>query len=293
MASRTETSGAGEYVLGTDAVELSRLGMQNQLWSDAAHQLWARAQIRLGMRILDVGCGPGYAAFDMAQIVRDEGFVLGIDESANYVAHLNQQAGARRILNCAAVQGDVQRIPEVLAAETTRRAADGRALAGSFDLAWARWVLCFVPDPGAVVAGVGKALKPGGRFCVQDYFNYESMSIAPRTKSWERTVAATAESWRARGGDPDIVGRLPRMMRENGMRVDHIAVHQRVARPADTMWQWVEVWWKIYAPKLVQMGLLAESDANELLADLADPQKRGVEFVVPPPVFEVIGVRER
>jgi hypothetical protein len=82
------------------------------------------------------------------------------------------------------------------------------------------------------------------------------------------------------------------MMRDSGMRVEHIAIHQRVARPRDTMWQWVEIWWKIYAPKLVQMGLLAQSDATELLADLADPAGRGVEFVVPPPVFEVIGVRE-
>lgn len=283
---------APEYVLGTDEVELSRLGMQNQLWSDAAHQLWARAGIRLGQRVLDVGCGPGYASLDMAQIVRDEGFVLGIDESPNYVAHLNQQADARHIRNCAAVVGDVQQIQSVLAAEATRRAAGRGDLHDSFDLAYARWVLCFVPDPAAVVAGVAAALKPGGRFCVQDYFNYESMSMAPRSKAWERTVAATAQSWRARGGDPDIVARLPRMMRENGLTVEHIGVHQRIARPTDTMWQWVHIWWKIYAPKLVAMGLLAQADCDALLNQLDDPEGNGVEFVVAPPVYDIVGVRE-
>ncbi|MFY9341712.1 MAG: methyltransferase domain-containing protein, partial [Planctomycetota bacterium] len=71
-----------EYVLGTGADELSRLGLQHRLWSDAAHQAWQRACIRPGQRVLDVGCGPGYAAFDLAQIVTAVGAVVGVDESA-------------------------------------------------------------------------------------------------------------------------------------------------------------------------------------------------------------------
>lgn len=37
--------------------------------------------LSLGMRILEIGCGPGAAAREIANVVGDQGFVLGIDRS--------------------------------------------------------------------------------------------------------------------------------------------------------------------------------------------------------------------
>src|SRR5688572_2810038 len=160
------TSNPKEYVLGTGADEVARLGLQHRLWSDAAHSLWRRAQIRIGHRVLDVGCGPGFAAFDMAQMVGKNGAVVGVDESAVYIAHLAAQAQSRSLPHCRGVVGDVQRLGDSMKGEQ------------AFDMAYARWVLCFVPDPEAVVAGVAKSLRSGGRFCINDYFNYGMMSTA-------------------------------------------------------------------------------------------------------------------
>ena len=53
-----------EYVLGTDRAELERLGLQHQLWSEHAPRAWERAGFQRGMKLLDVGCGPGFATFD-------------------------------------------------------------------------------------------------------------------------------------------------------------------------------------------------------------------------------------
>lgn len=267
-----------EYVLGTGADELARLGLQHRLWADAAHGAWLRAQLRIGQRILDVGCGPGYATFDLAQLVGPGGRVVGIDESAAFVAHVEAQARARALTQVETRVGDVQRLADVL----------GPAHAGGFDGAYARWVLCFVPDPASVVAGVHGALRRGGRFIVHDYFNYGSMSMAPRRVSHDRAVAATIASWRARGGDPDIVGRLPRLLAAAGFELLHLAVHQRLARPGDTMWHWPDVWWRTYAPKLVESGFLAREDMEQLFRDLDDIAARNTDFIQPPPVFEVI-----
>ncbi|MGE3109525.1 MAG: methyltransferase domain-containing protein [Phycisphaerales bacterium] len=287
--SREEAAAAGsamEYVLGTGRDELERLGLQHQLWSDAAHALWRQARIRRGMRVLDVGCGPGYASFELAQFVGSEGFVLGVDESPNYIAFLNAQAGQRHLPQLRGAVGDVQELARV-------GAASGCEL-GSFDLAYARWVLCFVPRPEDVVRGVGALLKPGGRFCVNDYFNYRSMTMAPRRESHERAVAATIASWHARGGDTDIMGRLPRLLKEHGFRVDHIGVHQRLARGGnggDTMFHWPDLWWRIYAPKLVQMGYLAKLDQEQLFRDLDEAARSDTDFLVAPPVFEIVATK--
>jgi ubiquinone/menaquinone biosynthesis C-methylase UbiE len=271
---------AAEYVLGTGLDELDRLGLQHRLWSDAAHAAWKTARVTMGKRVLDVGAGPGHAAFDLAQMVTRHGAVLAVDESPSFIAHLEQQAIVRGLPQLRGVVGDVQKLgglPEVSSA--------------SFDVAYARWVLCFVADPAAVVSGVAAALRPGGRFVVHDYFNYTTMTSAPRRPAITRVVEATAASWIARGGNPDIGGVLPRLMEAAGLRVESVQVHQRLARGSDAMFQWPDLWWRIYTPKLVSMGYVTQADCDQVLADLDDLARSTSDYWVCPPVFEIIGVK--
>lgn len=264
-----------EYILGTGADELERLGLQHRMWSDAAHVAWKRAGLVPGARVLDVGAGPGYASFDLAQIVQRAGAVVAVDESRGFIEHLNEQARARRLPQLGGRVGDAQRLESVLAGEAP------------FDFAYARWVLCFVPDPGAVVAGVARALRSGGRFVVHDYFNYAAMTVAPRRESYTKIVQATARSWRARGGDPDVGARLPRLLAEQGFAVEHLAAHQRIARPGDSMFAWVDSWWRNYTPKLAQMGEITDADARAFFADF-DALRAESDFVSLPAVYEII-----
>ncbi|MCK5943646.1 MAG: methyltransferase domain-containing protein [Planctomycetes bacterium] len=267
-----------EYVLGTGKDELARLALQNRLWSDTAVAAWRRAGLRMGQRALDVGCGPGYASFDLAHIVSPTGKVVGVDESRAFVDDANEMARARRVAQFEARQGDVQRLGETLREEPP------------FDFAYARWVLCFVPDPNAVVAEIAAALRPGGRLVVHDYFNYASMTMAPRRRSHDLAVAATVRSWTGHGGDPDIGQRLPAMFAEHGLRLDEVQAHVRVARGDDSMFAWPDTWWRTFAPKLVEMGELAQQDCDELIADL-ERVAAGEGFVQCPPVYEFIATR--
>ncbi len=267
------------YVLGTGDDELARLGLQHRLWSDAAHAAWLAAGLAPGQRVLDVGCGPGFAAFDLAMVVGAGGAVVAVDESAGFVAHGNAQAEARGLRQVTARVGDVQQLSSVLANDAP------------FDLAYARWVLCFVRDPEAVVRGVVSALRPGGRFVIHDYFNYGSMTMAPRRRSHDLAVAATMQSWRAQGGDPDIMARVPAMLVAAGCRIERLQVHQRIARGSDAMFAWPDTWWRTFAPKLVQKGLLAQADCDRLVADLEAIRRSPADFVSCPPVYELIAVR--
>ena len=267
------------YVLGTGDDELQRLGLQHRLWSDALQLGCRRARLQPGQRVLDVGCGPGFAAFDLAQMVSDRGAVVAVDESQPFIDYLSQQAAQRGLSQLRGRSGDVQQLGPVLAGEAP------------FDMAYARWVLCFVPDPAAVVRGVAAALRPGGRFVVHDYFNYTSMSLAPRSVFHDRAVAATALSWRKRGGDPDIVGRLPQLLDDAGFVVDQIELIQRSARGSDSMFAWIDTWWHTFVPKLVSMGLLAQSDADGLLGELTEMRGNPLRFVQCPPVWEVLATK--
>jgi SAM-dependent methyltransferase len=84
-----------EYVLGTADAEIRRLGMQHAVWRSDATRAWRIAGFRPGSTIIDVGCGPGFAALDLAELVGPTGRVHAIDQSARFTAYLDVQAAAR------------------------------------------------------------------------------------------------------------------------------------------------------------------------------------------------------
>src|SRR5690606_25597807 len=146
----------------------------HQLWASRTGALWERANIRPGDSVLDVGAGPGFATFDLARVVGPRGRVVAVDEAEMYVEHLRAQTRARGVEHVDVRRADVQRLRDAL--------HEGER----FDAAYARWVLCFVRDPQAVIAQAAEALKPGGRLVVQDYFNYSAFALAPKREAFTR-----------------------------------------------------------------------------------------------------------
>jgi ubiquinone/menaquinone biosynthesis C-methylase UbiE len=74
-----------EYVLGTGDEELARLGLQHRAWRLRALAAWRAAEIGPGQTVLDVGCGPGYASLDLAEMVGPCGRVVALDKSERFL----------------------------------------------------------------------------------------------------------------------------------------------------------------------------------------------------------------
>jgi ubiquinone/menaquinone biosynthesis C-methylase UbiE len=257
-----------------------RLGLQHRLWSAAAHLLWERVGVRPGMTVLDVGSGPGHATIDLAEIVGPAGKVIAVDESPLFLKQLHDHVQGLRLTNVDRILGDVQQLGDLVS-----------HYGGRVDLAYARWVMCFVADPEAVIRGVAAMLKPGGRFAIQDYFNYEAMTIAPKREAFSRVIRAVGRSWRERGGDPDIVARLPALLRKHGLDVEHLEVNQRIARPHTTIWAWPDAFWATYIPRLVQMGHLTREEQKAFEACWSEVSEDPDSFMFLPPVFDVVAVK--
>lgn len=282
MPTSTPPRVPSEYVLGTGTDEFARLGLQHRLWSAAAHNLWERARVQPGLTVLDLGCGPGHATLDLAQIVGATGRVIAVDESAGFLKQLHDQAVARTYHNIERVLCDVQ---DMLAALEDDK--------GLIDVAYARWVFCFLSRPEEVVKALAALVKPGGRVAVQDYFNYERcLTLAPRREAFTKVISAVGASWRARGGDTDIMGRLPGLFVKNGFRILDLQVVQRLARPGDMMWHWPNSFWQTFLPKLVETGFITAHDREAFEAAWDEASKDPASFCQLPPVFELIVERE-
>ncbi|MDQ7014003.1 MAG: methyltransferase domain-containing protein [Planctomycetota bacterium] len=270
-----------EYVLGTNPAELQRLGFQHRLWSRDAHRLWARAVIRPGHRVLDVGSGPGFASLDLAQIVGPTGSVLGIDESEPFIAFANDQARARHLDHARFAVADAAQLDAL-----------GDLEPGTYDFAYCRWLLCFVSDPKAVIAAITRALKPGGKLLVQDYFRYDSMCVAPRSAPFETVIAAVAKSWRDHGGDPDIMGTLPEIAIEQGLKIEHLdRLDPGPARPGTLMWHWPDTFWGVFLPRLAELGYITKDQHADFLTAWKELSANPAAFMHLPPMYELIATK--
>jgi len=265
-----------EYVLGTHDAELARLGLQHRLWSEQTFACWRRCGIAPGTVVLDIGAGPGYTAFDLVPLVAPGGRVIAVDESDRFIAHVRSRAEALGVTAIDARVADVQEM-EIEPA--------------SVDVAYARWLLCFVPRPDAVVARAARALKPGAVLAVQDYVDWQALSLSPPSEAFRRVMPAVGKSWREHGGDPEIGKRLPAMMRAAGLRVETVRPLQRIARPRDPLWQWPTTFFANFIPLLVERGLVSPGDwlafQQDWQSHTADPDA----FFWTPPMVEIIARR--
>src|SRR5207247_9897406 len=88
-----------DYILGTHEEEISRLGLQHDVWRPVVLDCWKRAGITAGKRVLDIGAGPGYAAIDLAEIVGPTGEVVALERSSNFVMAFRELVRARSLAN--------------------------------------------------------------------------------------------------------------------------------------------------------------------------------------------------
>jgi SAM-dependent methyltransferase len=101
---------------------------------------------RPGESILDIGCGGGETALDLARAVAPEGTIVGIDLSAAVLAFAQRAAeGCGRVRF---VQADAQIFPFAPAL---------------FDAAFSRFGVMFFDDPTAAFINIRRSLRPNGR----------------------------------------------------------------------------------------------------------------------------------
>jgi len=132
-----------DYVLGTNDEELARLGLQHRVWRPRALDAWRRAGFNVGHTLVDIGCGPGFAALDLAEIVGPSGRVVAIDRSRRFLDALEPAARARGLAQIEPLERDLDEAP------LPALQADG---------AWARWVFAFVKRPRRLLERYNVAL---------------------------------------------------------------------------------------------------------------------------------------
>jgi SAM-dependent methyltransferase len=260
-----------DYVLGTEEEEIERLGLQHRVWRGRMLDAFARAGIRSGMTVLDVGCGPGWAAVDLAESVGPEGRVIACERSRRFLDSLEARAAALGLVNIELEERDVS--------------ADGLGEARA-DAAWCRWVLSFVDDPARTVGHIARALRPEGVAVFHEYADYAAWRTMPPSAEVERFRELVIRSWRDSGGEPDAALGLPAWLRDAGMEIVEVRPLIEIVGREQSTWEWPAAFMAVNARRLASLGYVDEEEAERLATALERlPEET---LMITPLVAEVI-----
>ena len=125
-----------------------------------------RLDLRPGMRVLEIGTGPGVFTVPVARAVGNTGLVVGLDIQPGMLARAAGKVHDSGLTNAPLVQADATLLPF----------ADH-----SFDVAYFMTVLGEIPDKQAALEEVNRVLRPGGLLSVSELLPDPDYALASTT----------------------------------------------------------------------------------------------------------------
>lgn len=262
-----------DYVLGTHDEEIARLGLQHRVWRPRVLAAWQRARFTAGMTVADVGCGPGFATLDLAEVVGPRGRVVGFDRSHRFLAHVRASAASRGFRNVEAHDVDLD---------------TGVLPAMQVDGAWCRWVLAFLSKPRRLVTQIASLIRPGGVFVSYEYFSYETWRFLPPSDEHDDFVRMVCASWREEGGEPNVGLQLPQWLHESGFEIVDARPAIDVLTPDDDLWQWPESFVQVGSARFADRGVISASRRDEITDAFERRKREPSTRMITPGVLELI-----
>jgi ubiquinone/menaquinone biosynthesis C-methylase UbiE len=153
--------------------ETNRLLLKTNAQAVIDQARWAGLQE--GMRVLDVGCGPGLTTSILAQAAQPGGSAVGLDRSADRIAYARGNYAAANVTF------------------EQRNFFDDLSDLGEFDFVWMRFILeYFLEEAYQLATNVARVVKPGGILCLID-LDRNCMNHYGHSTRLERAIQKVAE----------------------------------------------------------------------------------------------------
>ena len=211
-------------------------------------------ELRPGMRLLDVGCGPGSITRGLAERVAP-GHVVGLDLSRETLELARQDAAARGIENLDYEEGSVYTLP---------------FLDASFDVAYAHQVLQHLREREAALSEMLRVVRPGGLVAVRDV-DWGTAAYWPRDPWIDRFIDVHHRTWYQNGGEPQMGRQLRALFNDAGVGDPRITAAVWCYTTRDDTLEWGES----YADRLltspmggrmVEYGYASRADVEAMAA---------------------------
>ena len=209
-------------------------------------------RLHTGMRLLDVGCGPGTISTGLARAVAP-GEVVGIDVSEDVIESARAHAAEVSVANARFEAASVYALPYE---------------AASFDVAHAHQVMQHLATPVAALTEMRRVLRPGGIVAVRDA-DYATMSAWPRAASIDRWLEVYHAVAARNGADPDAGRRVRSWVTAAGfVDLEVTAVVELLSDPAEAG-DWGRSWAERalhsnFRPQAIEYGIATAEEIEAI-----------------------------
>lgn len=219
---------------------------------DAAYLL---PMLRAGMRLLDVGCGPGTITTGLARAVAP-GEVVGLDVVPGVLDEARAHLASTDLANVRFQEGSVYALPF----------ADA-----SFDVVHMHQVMQHLARPADAAREAFRVLRPGGLLAVRDA-DYATMIHWPRTPGIERWLELYHAVAHRNGADPDMGRWLHAAVIEGGLDVVASSATPMLFTAREDVLNWGDSWSErvvasAFASQAVEYGLATRAELEAISAD--------------------------
>jgi sugar O-acyltransferase (sialic acid O-acetyltransferase NeuD family) len=210
----TPTLPAHAYLLGDSRAERERLDGQAARLHAVTQRLLADAGVAAGMRVLELGPGPGHVTAMLARLVGPTGEVVALERSEVMIREARESLERQGLGNVRLVACDVNE--------------PGLPVEGPFDALVGRLILTHVRDPAAVLRRAAAFVRPGGIVAFQEPDSTLADGLLSRNAD-KLPLVSQVNHWieQARAGAMDAGAglRLYQLFKQAGLPGPRMTVH--------------------------------------------------------------------
>ncbi len=263
----------------TESAEMTRLLLQDRLFTQAAGGVFAEGEIQPGMHVIDVGCGPGVWLLDFgAQHLEVKG--VGIDNDLKMIQYAKSRAQAMNVSDRFSFEAmDIREIPWSLPSNY-------------FDLVNAR-LLAFLPPVlwPDIVSEMVRICRPRGTIRLTE----TEMGVSNNSPALEQwyywfflSLYQTGQSFSSNGHRLTVTAALPNLLRKAGLQQVKVRAHgidwSAGTEAHSVMYENMRSGAKIMQPFMVATGVANQEqlDANypQMLSEMQNPDFAAVHYLL-------------
>lgn len=207
--------------------------------------------IKPGMRVLDIGCGTGTITKDIANLVGPEGHVVGIDNTASFIAEGKELFS--NIANLELIHTDIFEYNSV----------------EKFDLIVSARTFQWISTIDKAIDKVKTLLKPNGQVSILDY-NHEMINWSPKIPVSMQNFYNMFLMWRKDAGMNNRIGfDMIEILEEHGfhqVEVFNADEHYESANKQDI--DKIKIWSQVAGSKqMVKEGYIKEEERLQAIEE--------------------------
>ena len=231
------------YVMGRSENEARSLQERAKFFDPPTRRLFQDAGITTGMKVLDIGCGPGDVSFLAAELVGPTGRVVGVDMNPVIVATACARAHAAGMTQVSFIAGDIREVE----------------VDHDFDAVVGRFVLMYSADSVATLRAALRAVRADGLAAFYEANMNSSVTSHPTSAMYQQNGRWFSETCARSGVEMAMGTKLHQVFLAAGLAAPRLAADGLIGGGREWLERFVSTFGasqlRSWMPQLLEYGI--------------------------------------